>query len=168
LSLHWSYWVFLALALVAMAADGLSSYLGLRPTTDTIRLITGLAVGGGLAPLLMSLLSDTLLSERAQQRMLARGRDWLIFLGALTLAGLIDGPIGSSAGPVMPLFITLCLIATFAAIILVILGLFRRFEHRVDRATDALLPASIAVVVALIILLLLAALKTALFAWLRQ
>ncbi len=164
--LHWSYWVFLVLALVAMAYDGFSSYLQLRPTTDLIRLITGLAVGGGLAPLLMALLGETLLSQRGGAMMMARARDWVLFLGALVLAGIVDYPLGQVLGPVVPTLITICLVVTYAVIVLVVLGLFKRFEHRVDHPRDIVTPALIAVVIALILLMVFALLKTALFAWL--
>ncbi|MCL2324456.1 MAG: DUF2085 domain-containing protein [Actinomycetia bacterium] len=166
LALHWSYWVFLGLALIAMAADGLSSYAGIRPTNDTIRLITGLAVGGGLAPLLMALLSETLLSARARATMLARPRDWALYLAALILAGIVDYPLGRVLGPVTPLLVTLSLVVTFAVIVLVILGLFKHFEHSVDRPADLLVPGLSAILVALVLLMVLALLKAALFSWL--
>ncbi|MCL2655602.1 MAG: DUF2085 domain-containing protein [Coriobacteriia bacterium] len=164
--LHWSYWVFLGLALAAMAYDGISSYAQLRPTTDAIRLITGLAVGGALAILLYVLLGETLLTPRVGAKLFSRPYDWAFFLLVLTAVGIIDGPLGQTAGPVVPLLVTACLVATFATIVLVVLGLFKRFAGQVDRIQDALLPVLIAVVVALLLLMLFALGKTALLSWL--
>ncbi|MCL2331900.1 MAG: DUF2085 domain-containing protein [Actinomycetia bacterium] len=163
--LHWSYWVFLVVALVAMAYDGFTSYLQIRPTTDMIRLITGLAVGAALAPLLLALLGETLLSPRAGGKILARPRDWALYLGVLTLAGLVDYPLGQFLGLTVPVLVTVCLVATYAVIVLVVLGLFKRFERRVGRLRDATIPALIAVAIALILLMFFALFKTALLAW---
>ncbi|MCL2882098.1 MAG: DUF2085 domain-containing protein [Coriobacteriia bacterium] len=164
--LHWSYWVFLVLALGAMGYDGVSSYAHLRPTTDLIRLITGLAVGGALAPLLWALLNETLLKARESRKILACPRDWLLYLGTLVLAGLIDYLAGPVLGPVVPLLVTACLVATFTTIALVVLGLFKRFAGRVDRARDVVFPALIALVIALALLMLFALGKAALLSWL--
>ena len=160
--IHWSYWLFLGLALVAMGYDGITSYAHLRPTTDLIRLITGLAVGGALAVLLFALLSETLLAPRVSKKILARPRDWALFLGVLVLAGVIDYPLGQMLGPVMPLVVAVCLVATFTTVVLVVIGLFKRFAHQVDRIGDAVLPVLIAVAVALVLLMLFALGKTAL------
>ena len=158
--LHWSYWVFLALALAVMAFDGFSSYLQLRPTTDTLRLITGLAVGGGLAPLLLALLSETLLSRRATVKMLARARDWALYLCVLVVAGAIDALHARFLGPVVPLVVTVCLIATYMTLVLIVLGLIPRFEHRVGSVRDLTVPLVIAAAIALALLLLFALMRT--------
>ena len=160
--LHWSYWIWLALAFTAMACDGISSYAGLRPTTDTIRLITGLAVGGALAPLLLALLNMTLLAPRASVRMLSRPREWAVLLGVLALAGVIDYPLGQVLGPVVPTLVGLCLLATYMTVALVVIGLVKRFEHRVNRVADAAAPALIALVSAFVLLMLFALGKSAL------
>ena len=159
---HWTLWIFLVLALAAMAYDGLSSYLGLRPTTDLLRLITGLAVGGAIAPLLIVLLGETLLHDPPRGKILARSRDWLVFIGALVAAGLLDYPVGRLLGPVIPLVVTLCILATFTAVVLVLVGLVKRFEHSVARIRDALLPTLIACAGALILLAAFAVGKAAL------
>jgi len=159
---HWTYWVFLALALVAMGYDGFSSYLGFRPTTDLIRLVTGLAVGGGLAPLLFVLLGETLLRSPAQKTVLARPRDWALYLAALVAGGAIEYPLGQFLGPVVPLLVTFCLVATYTAVALVLVGLVRRFEHRVACLRDAVIPVLIACVVALVLLMFFALLKVVL------
>ena len=164
--LHWSYWVFLLLALGAMGYDGISSYAHLRATTDLIRLITGLAVGGALAPLIWVLLNETLLRPRESAKVLAGLRDWLLYLGTLVLAGVIEYLAGPVLGPVVPLLVTVCLVATFTAIALVVLGLFKRFTGRVDHLRDLLFPALIALVIALLLLMLFALGKSALLSWL--
>jgi uncharacterized membrane protein len=57
-----TYLILLALFVVPMGIDGVSSYAGLRPTTNTIRYITGFLTGmaGGsiVAPLLFALRAD--------------------------------------------------------------------------------------------------------------
>ena len=164
--IHWTYWIFLGLALAAMAYDGVSSYAQLRPTTDTIRLLTGLAVGGALAVLLFALLSETLLKPRVSRKVLSRPRDWALFLGVLIVGGVIDEPLGQVLGPVVPLLVTVCLVATYTVIVLVVLGLFKRFTHKVNRPRDALFPVLIAVVIALFLLIFFALGKVALLSWL--
>jgi len=164
--LHRSYWVFLVLALGVMAFDGFSSYLHLRPTTNTLRLITGLAVGGGLAPLLLALLSETLLSRRATPKMLARTRDWIVYLSVLITAGIIDALLARFLGPVVPLLVAGCLVATYTTLALIVLGLIPRFEHRIDSLRDAGAPGLIAVALALLLLLGFALMRAVLLSWL--
>lgn len=63
------YLVVLALFIVPMAVDGLSSYAGLRPTTNMIRYITGFfagtAAGSLVVPLLFALRADAAPTQKA-------------------------------------------------------------------------------------------------------
>jgi uncharacterized membrane protein len=65
---HAAYLVILALFIVPMAFDGLSSYAGIRPTTNTIRYITGFltgtAAGTIVTPLLFAIHSKAVSTKR--------------------------------------------------------------------------------------------------------
>lgn len=83
-----------SIALVAlilpMAVDGATSYLGLRHTTNAVRLATGLATGGVLPIFAFPLLSPELVTEKDdvhRRPPFARWYDYLIWAGILAAGG---------------------------------------------------------------------------------
>jgi uncharacterized membrane protein len=81
-----------AAMLLPMALDGLTSYAGLRETTNAVRFLTGLTAGGALPVFAFPLLSAELIvngGEKKTVRPFGRVWDYLIWLGALAAAGAL-------------------------------------------------------------------------------
>jgi uncharacterized membrane protein len=124
------YIVVLALFIVPMAFDGLSSYLGLRPTTNTIRYVTGFltgtAAGSILTPLLFALRRDA----NPQQKIFSRPPEVACHLAlsfALGAAFFFGYPCLGALSP----FIGVAAFLTIAVCVnLILLALNRRFAPR--------------------------------------
>ncbi|MGD8717924.1 MAG: DUF2085 domain-containing protein [Candidatus Zixiibacteriota bacterium] len=85
-----------AMAIVAlllpMAVDGVSSYLGLRETTNTLRFLTGLSAGSALPIFAFPLLSAELIVDKNDKeivRPFGRVWDYPIWLGSVAAAGAL-------------------------------------------------------------------------------
>jgi uncharacterized membrane protein len=124
------YLVVLALFIVPMAFDGVSSYLGLRPTTNTIRYVTGFftgtAAGSIVTPLLFALRGDAV----AQRRIFARPSEAVGHLAltfALGAAFLFGYP---HLGAVSPLIVVGAFLAIIGCVNLILLTLSKRFAPR--------------------------------------
>jgi uncharacterized membrane protein len=81
-----------AAMLLPMSVDGVSSYLGLRETTNTMRFLTGLAAGAALPIFAFPLLSPELIVDGPKKKVFrpfGRGWDYVIWLGALAAAGAL-------------------------------------------------------------------------------
>jgi hypothetical protein len=75
-----------------MSVDGVSSYLGLRETTNTMRFLTGLAAGAALPVFAFPLLSPELIVDGPKKKVFrpfGSGWDYVIWLGALAAAGAL-------------------------------------------------------------------------------
>jgi uncharacterized membrane protein len=89
-----SFGISLAVAamLLPMAVDGVSSYLGLRETTNTVRFLTGLVAGAALPVFAFPLLSPELVVEgrkKAVVRPFGGPWDGVIWFGLLAAAGAL-------------------------------------------------------------------------------
>jgi uncharacterized membrane protein len=81
-----------AAMLLPMAVDGVSSYAGLRGTTNTMRFLTGLAAGAALPIFAFPLLSPELIVDGRKKKVVrpfGRAWDYAIWLGALAAAGAL-------------------------------------------------------------------------------
>lgn len=89
-----SLWASLAVAamLLPMSVDGVSSYLGLRETTNMLRFLTGLVAGAALPIFAFPLLSPELIvggGKRGVVRPFGGPWDGVIWLGLLAAAGAL-------------------------------------------------------------------------------
>lgn len=78
--------------LLPMAVDGVSSYLGLRETTNTVRFLTGLVAGAALPVFAFPLLSPELVVDGPKKKVVRPfGGPWdgAIWFGALAAAGAL-------------------------------------------------------------------------------
>jgi uncharacterized membrane protein len=142
----WPFWLFAAAALSAMAYDGFSSYLGWRPTTNFLRLLTGLAVGTTLAVIVYVMLVGSLATQATEKRVVSTPKPiGIVALSVLLLIAVVYG-LGPLVGPLLAGVDALAIIITFGLLMLVIVGLFRRFDRSVSRVRDLLLPGAIALV----------------------
>lgn len=71
---------------VIMGIDGVTSYAGIRPTTNDIRLITGLLAGFALPPLIKPILNYQIWKTSSRRHMLDRPWQIVVFLAAIPAA----------------------------------------------------------------------------------
>jgi uncharacterized membrane protein len=143
------YVIVLVFFVVPMAFDGGTSYLGLRPTTNTIRYITGfltgVAVGSIVTPLLFALRKDAAPGQRIFSRpsVVALHLALTFALGAAFFFGY---PLLGVVSPFIPVVAFLCIAV---CINLILLTLSRRFAPR-HRAAHWLFLLSVCLALALV------------------
>ncbi|MCL2680593.1 MAG: DUF2085 domain-containing protein [Coriobacteriia bacterium] len=165
----WYYLLFLAGGLLFMGADGLSSYLYLRETTNLLRWVTGIGMGASLAPIVYFLAINNLAQHSSDQPVLGgtkggkksgkkseRVRPWLAIAASMLLAFLMVYPAGSWLGALTAVIAALAIWATYAALALVLLGTRRPFYRSIASWRDGLLPLALAAIIGLALILALA------------
>jgi uncharacterized membrane protein len=126
-----------AAALVLMVWDGATSYLGLRETTNVLRLATGLGVGFALPIVVVPTVNSSLWGRSDEGRVLGEAREALIWLAAfpLAFAALLWGAPALGAGYAVATAV--CIVITFSAVNLIVIALLPRFEGKAARLRDA-------------------------------
>jgi uncharacterized membrane protein len=157
------WWVIVTMIgfLGVMALDGLTSYSGLRPTTNEIRLATGIMAGVALAVFTIPLVNGQLWRVPGRGKLLGDPRQFLGLLGVMiaTYAVVFWGlPL---LGVLYPVIVTVAILVTFTTVMLVVVCLFPPFERRADRLRDAWLPILLAFIAALVLLAIASGLKLA-------
>jgi len=145
---RWPAWVVMGLSLVAMGWDGVSSYAGLRATTNDLRLLTGLGVGIAAATVVFPMLQDEMWKHSGPGRLLEpawRFWAWLLVLPVSFVAIRWGGPL---LGLGYPILVAVGIVFCLSAINLVIVGMFPMFDRKADRLGELWLPITIAAVVA--------------------
>lgn len=148
-----------AALIVAMAWDGITSYAGLRETTNFLRLATGTGTGFSLALVVAPILNQQLWRSGGPGRVLGEpfeGALWCLAVPA-TLAALWWG--GPLLGAGYAVVTALAIFVTFSTVNLIVVSLLPRFEHTAARLRDAW-PA-------LLVSLAATVLELALAGWLR-
>ena len=123
--------------IAAMGIDGVSSYAGLRTTTNDLRLITGLLAGYAIGAVLTPMLNDEFWRTGSRERVLDPAWRLLAWLATVP-AGLRRDPLRRTAarrglsrarrGDDL---------ATLTAVNLVMVCLTPPFERKADRIIDA-------------------------------
>jgi uncharacterized membrane protein len=161
-------WPVLALAGVfvgIMAWDGVTSYAGLRTTTNEIRLITGLLTGWALPVVLVPMLNGQLWRRPGTGRVpdgLASALLWLAPLPVVFVAIRWALPF---LGIGYPMLVSAAIIVTFVSVNLAIVSLMPPFEGKADRLRQAWLAVVAAFGVTVVELALSTWLRTALIRW---
>lgn len=155
-------WVVMALLLVFMGWDGVTSYGGLRTTTNELRLITGLGVGFSAAALVVPMLNDEVWRVSTGTRVLDPLWRFLVWLIAIPVSWLAIGALGPRLGVAFPVLIAVTVLFTLLAINLVIVSMFPAFDRRAERWTQVLAPGAIALALAVIEIVLAGQLRVAL------
>jgi hypothetical protein len=148
-----------ALFLGSMVYDGVTSYAGLRETTNLIRLLTGTMAGYSLAALVAPLLNDELWVSADSIRVLSpawRLAVWALSVPPVVLAVLYGGPL---LGVGYPIAVAAAIIATFVIVNLVLAVMLSPFERKAQRGRDLLLPLAIALLLTVLEFLLASLLK---------
>lgn len=126
-------WPLLALGgfmVAVMAWDGVTSYAGLRTTTNDIRLATGLLTGWALPLVVAPLVNSQLWTSSSNERVLDGWSDAALWLLALPAAFAVVRWILPLAGVVFPVLVAVCILVTFVSVNLVIATLIPRLERR--------------------------------------
>jgi uncharacterized membrane protein len=129
----------LAIGLVALAAlgwDGVTSYLGMRPTTNLLRLATGVGVGFALVLVIAPILNAQLWKRSAGERLLASPLEGLLWCAAAPVTFAVAWWGGPFAGVAYPIIVAVAILATFTMVNLVLVSMVPRFERAFDRLRD--------------------------------
>lgn len=138
-------WV-VALVLVAfMAWDGITSYAGLRVTTNALRLLTGLATGYAVTVFLIPLLNEELWRSPSPDRILSSPRALIAWTATIPLAFLLVWFGAPVLGAWYAVLVAVAIVAALSAINLVIVAMLPWFDRRAVRWRDLLKPTIIAV-----------------------
>lgn len=143
----------------AMALDGVTSYAGLRATTNEIRLITGLMAGVAIAVFTIPLINSQLWRNPGPGKILATPLEFAGLMGVMAATYATAMWVLPHAGLLHPVIVSVAILVTFSAVVLVIVCIMPPFERRADRLRDAWLALLVAFAGALFILALAAVLK---------
>jgi len=127
----------LALMVGIMVLDGITSYAGLRATTNGIRLLTGLTAGYALAAFTIPLLNGQLWARSGIGRVLGTRARFAWFLGSLPIVWMLVFYAAPYLGVVYPLLVALAITVTFSTVNMVIVCLLPVFERKAVRLRDA-------------------------------
>ena len=157
---RWPVLALMAAFIAAMGFDGATSYLGLRESTNDLRLVTGMLTGWALAGITLPMVNGQLWRRAGSGRMLSsagRVASWLILLVAAFVLARWVMPL---TGIVYPITVTAAILLTFMSVNLIFVCLVPAFERRAERMRDAW-PQ-------LLIALALTGMELAAAAWLRS
>ena len=120
-----------------MAIDGFTSYLGIRETTNQLRLLTGLLAGWGLATLIVPMVNSQLWTRPGASRVLEGPREIALWLALLAVSFGLLAWVLPLTGVLYPLLVSATIIFAFVVVNLVLVCLIPRFERRCERVRDA-------------------------------
>jgi len=124
--------IVLGLFVAVMGIDGVTSYAGLRETTNEIRLMTGLMAGFAIAALSMPMLNGQVWRRPGRTRLLGTGAAAVGFVLALLPAYALLWWVGPLLGALYPLLVVGSIIFTFVYVNAVIVALLPPFEKTAD------------------------------------
>jgi len=127
-----------------MALDGLTSYAGLRESTNELRLVTGLATGLAITGMVWPIINGQLWKHPGGTKILGTVRELMLYLVALPGSYAVVMWVLPLLGVVYPLLVTAAILVTFTAVNLVIVCLLPTFERRYSRLREAWLPILLA------------------------
>lgn len=143
-------WVSVVLAgfVLLMAVDGITSYTGIRETSNAARLVTGLLAGYAMGALAVPLINDQLWRTSSSARVLGTTRSFVLWLASVPVAFVLLWFGGSILGAAYPLAVVLAVLATLTSVNLIIVTMLPVFERRADRLVQAWQPLLIALALA--------------------
>lgn len=125
------FYVLVALGVAAMAWDGLTSYSGIRATSNLLRLVTGTLFGGSLGLVTYAMMVDLLLANVTADRILATWRTVALWVSAVAAAVLTVYVVLPQLGPLAPALVVLAVVGTFAAVGAAAVGQADRYRRSV-------------------------------------
>ncbi len=126
----WPYLVILALMIIPMALDGVSSYIGLRPTTNIIRYITGAFTGAAAGSIVVPLLFSLTKNADTKKKMYAKPWHFIVQLVITFVLAAAFFLIYPYLGVVSPLAAIAAFLVLTCCINLILITLSRRFAPR--------------------------------------
>lgn len=145
----------LALFVLVMVIDGGTSYMGLRESTNELRLITGLTTGFALAAFVFPLINGQLWSAPGGGRLLDRPGEIAGFVLAVPVAYFMLWTVAPLAGIIYPWLIAGAIIFTFTSVNLILVTLLPVFERKASKAAQVI-PAVLAALALTVLQLFLA------------
>ncbi len=136
-------WVLMAGFLAFLGWDGVTSYAGLRETTNWLRLASGLGVGFSVAAFIVPMLNGELWSDSSDRQVLAPAWRLAAWVMALPVSLAVVGLLGPRIGVAFPLIIAVSILATFTAVNMVIVSLIPPFHQRARRWIDLAGPVGV-------------------------
>ncbi len=127
----------LAMFILAMVVDGVTSYAGLRETTNELRLLTGLATGFAIAAFTFPLLNGQLWLDSGRQRVLGRALETTVFVLGVPVAFFALWTLSPLLGVAYPWLVAAAIVVTFSTVNLVIVTLLPPFERNISRLSQA-------------------------------
>ena len=134
---RWPVLAIIAVFVGLMGYDGITSYAGLRETTNDVRLFTGLITGWGLATITAPMVNTQIWKYPGTGRVVEGWKRLAGWLGLLGLAYAIMRWIMPLLGVIYPLLLTTAILATYVTVNLVFVGLTPPFERKAERLRDA-------------------------------
>jgi uncharacterized membrane protein len=134
---RWPVLVLIGMFVAAMGVDGVTSYAGMRATTNDIRLITGMLTGWGLSALTLPMFNSQIWSRPGPVRVPSGMKQVFAWLGMLVIAFVAVRWLLPLSGVAYPVALTAAIFLTFGAINMVFVGLIPAFERRAARFRDA-------------------------------
>jgi uncharacterized membrane protein len=152
-------WVVMGLLLAFMGWDGISSYSGLRQTTNEIRLLTGLGVGFSAAAIIAPILNDEIWRRGSANAVLDPFWRFGVWVLAIPASFLVIDVAGPRLWVLFPILIAVAIIVTLTAINLVVVAMLPAFDRRAENIVDLLPGVAIALAVAILEIAIAGALK---------
>ena len=119
-----------AVLVAVMGWDGVTSYAGLRPTTNLIRLATGLGTGFALTLVIVPLLNAQLWRRRSPERVLGETWEVAVWAAAIPLSFVAIWWGGPALGTAYAVLTAVAILVTLTAVnlVLVLVGSTLRAE----------------------------------------
>jgi len=121
-----------AIAFLLFALDGLTSYMLIRTTTNSIRLATGLGIGFAGSLVLIPVFNQYLFKNPSDKRMLDNPMDIIKFIAIYLLIYVLVNSQIKLLQYLLPTAIILSLIGTFWLLNVLILATFPKWFRRID------------------------------------
>ena len=137
------FYVSIALLGVPLVFDGLSSYLGFRGTTNTIRLLSGAAFGTLLAAPIYYIVCDALLKKASSQVILSDWKARLLWYFSVPITFVFVKVLGALSPLALTFFMGISIVLVFALTMCALVAMIPRFERSVDSVRSAIAPALI-------------------------
>lgn len=136
-------WIAFALMFGSMAIDGGTQFVGLRASTNELRLMTGLLSGFAIAMLLVPMLNDCVWRASSNRRVLDPPWRLGIFLATVPVAYVAVWWGAPVLGSGYPILVALAILVTLTCVNMVMVCMTPWFERRAVRLLDVW-PAALA------------------------
>lgn len=135
-------------AIVALIIDGISSYLGLRETNNTIRLLTGMATGFSLPLLLFPIFNYQLWGKSSYKPIVRENWQQLVIVLAMMFAfviiQLVQGVRFNLANEIVSTLVVISILFTFGIINLILITLLPFWYQKANNLKQLITPSLIA------------------------